>query len=201
MYERKDRFYRKAKQHGLRSRAAFKLEDLDHGVIKSGDRVVDLGCWPGGWLQVAARRVGQSGTVIGVDVRKPAPIGLPNVRLIQGDVCEPHIVDEIARVLGGPADVVLSDLAPALSGIRDRDEARARELVERALTVAQRLLRPGGGFVCKLFMNADYVELREAIRARFERVSATRSEATRKGSSELYVIALGFRGDSPARAW
>ena len=102
MYERKDRFYRKAKQHGLRSRAAFKLEDLDHGVIRSGDRVVDLGCWPGGWLQVAARRVGQSGTVVGVDVRKPAPIGLGNVRLIQGDVCEPQILDEIARLLGGP---------------------------------------------------------------------------------------------------
>jgi 23S rRNA (uridine2552-2'-O)-methyltransferase len=196
MYERKDRFYRKAKQLGLRSRAAFKLEDLDRGLIKTGDRVVDLGCWPGGWLQIAARRVGQSGTVVGVDVRKPEPIGLANVRLIEGDVCDPQVVDEVARVLGGPADVVLSDMAPPLTGIRDRDEARARELVERALAVVERLLRPGGGFVCKLFMNADYALLRESIRKRFERVSITRSEATRRGSSELYVIAASFRGAS-----
>jgi len=197
MYERKDHFYRKAKERGLRSRAAFKLEDLDRGVLKSGGRVVDLGCWPGGWLQVASRRVGQSGTVVGVDVRKPEPMGLANVRWIQRDVFDPRLVDEIARVLGAAADVVLSDMAPALSGIRDRDEARARELVERALAVAEQLLRPGGGFVCKLFMNADYVQLRESIRERFDRITTTRSEATRKGSAELYVVALGFRRAAP----
>ena len=197
MYERKDHFYRKAKERGLRSRAAFKLEDLDRGVLKSGGRVVDLGCWPGGWLQVASRRVGQSGTVVGVDVRKPEPMGLANVRWIQRDVFDPRLVDEIARVLGAAADVVLSDMAPALSGIRDGDEARARELVERALAVAEQLLRPGGGFVCKLFMNADYVQLRESIRERFDRITTTRSEATRKGSAELYVVALGFRRAAP----
>ena len=201
MYERKDRFYRKAKQRGLRSRAAFKLDDLDHGLVREGDRVVDLGCWPGGWLQVLSRRVGASGRVVGVDLRKTDRSSLENVRVIQGDIFEPRIVDEVVAALGGPADVVFSDASPALSGVRDRDTARARDLVERALAIARTLLRPGGSFVCKLFMNADYVELREAIRACFERVSATRSEATRKGSSELYVIALGFRGDSPARAW
>jgi 23S rRNA (uridine2552-2'-O)-methyltransferase len=193
VYQRKDRFYRKAKQLGLRSRAAFKLEDLDRGLIATANRVVDLGCWPGGWLQVASRQVGPSGTVVGVDVRPLDSIGLANVRLIQGDVCEPKVVDDIASALGGQADVVLSDMAPSLTGVRDRDEARASQLVTAALGVAQRLLRPGGTFVCKVFMNAAYADLRDAIGRCFERVSTTRSEATRKGSSELYVIARGFR--------
>jgi len=193
VYQRKDRFYRKAKQLGLRSRAAFKLEDLGRGLIRAGNRVVDLGCWPGGWLQVAAKEVGPSGTVVGVDLRKPEAFSSPNVRFIHGDVADPRVVEAIADALGGPADVVLSDMAPALTGVRDRDDARARELVETALHAARRLLRPGGSFVCKLFMSADYPALRSVIDERFARVDATRAEATRKGSAELYVIARGFR--------
>ncbi len=194
MYERKDRLYRKAKAEGLRSRAAFKLEDLDRGLLRAGDRVLDLGCWPGGWLQVAARRVGDGGRVVGVDLRKLAPALAANVRVIQGDVADEATVEVIARALEGPADVVLSDLSPALSGIRDRDAARAGELVHLALRVADRVLRTGGSFVCKVFMNSQYGEVRAAIARRFNDVSATRSQATRKGSAELYVIARGFRG-------
>jgi 23S rRNA (uridine2552-2'-O)-methyltransferase len=194
MYERKDRLYRKAKAEGLRSRAAFKLEDLDHGVLRAGDRVLDLGCWPGGWLQVASRRVGDRGRVVGVDLRQLAPAVAANVWVIQGDVAEEATVEVIARALEGPADVVLSDLSPALSGIRDRDAARAGELVHLALRVVDRVLRTGGNFVCKVFMNPQYGEVRAAIARRFDDLSATRSQATRKGSAELYVIARGFRG-------
>jgi len=194
MYERKDRLYRKAKAEGLRSRAAFKLEDLDHGVLRAGDRVLDLGCWPGGWLQVASRRVGDRGRVVGVDLRQLAPAVAANVWVIQGDVAEEATVEVIARALEGPADVVLSDLSPALSGIRDRDAARAGELVHLALRVVDRVLRTGGNFVCKVFMNPQYGEVRAAIARRFDDVSATRSQATRKGSAELYVLARGFRG-------
>ena len=194
MYLRKDRLYRKAKAEGLRSRAAFKLEDLDRRLLRAGDRVLDLGCWPGGWLQVAARRVGNEGRVVGVDLRKLDPIAAANVRLVQGDVAEEATVEAIARALEGPVDLVLSDLSPALSGIRDRDEARASELVRSALGVAERMLRPGGSFVCKVFMNSEYGEVRDVIRRRFADVSTTRSQATRKGSAELYVIARGFRG-------
>src|SRR6187549_2788304 len=125
MYERKDRLYRKAKAQGLRSRAAFKLESLDRNLLGSGHRVVDLGCWPGGWLQVASQRVGAAGRVVGVDTRPMTPLDLSN-------------------------------MSPSLSGVRDRDEAQASELVSRALAVAERLLRPGGSFVCKIFMNSDY---------------------------------------------
>lgn len=192
MYQRKDRFYRKAKAEGLRSRAAFKLEELDRRLLAPGDRVLDLGCWPGGWLQVAARRVGERGRVVGVDLR-PVDPGLPGVRVINGDVCAETTLAEVARALDGPADVVLSDMSPQLTGIRDRDEARSAELVRAALIAAERFLRPGGTFVCKVFMNAEYQALREEIRRRFDEVSATRSIATRKGSAELYVVARGFR--------
>jgi 23S rRNA (uridine2552-2'-O)-methyltransferase len=200
VYERKDRLYRKAKAEGLRSRAAFKLEDLDRGLLRTGDRVLDLGCWPGGWLQVAARRVGDRGRVVGVDLRRLDPIPATNVRVIQGDVAEEATVEASARALEGPADVVLSDLSPALSGIRDRDEARASELVRIALGVTDRVLRTGGGFVCKVFMNSQYSEVRASIVRRFADVSVTRSQATRKGSAELYVIARGFRGRTVSSA-
>jgi 23S rRNA (uridine2552-2'-O)-methyltransferase len=200
VYERKDRLYRKARAEGLRSRAAFKLEDLDRGLLRTGDRVLDLGCWPGGWLQVASRRVGDGGRVVGVDLRRLDPIPATNVRVIQGDVAEEATVEASARALEGPADVVLSDLSPALSGIRDRDEARASELVRIALGVTDRVLRTGGGFVCKIFMNSQYSEVRASIVRRFADVSVTRSQATRKGSAELYVIARGFRGRTVSSA-
>jgi 23S rRNA (uridine2552-2'-O)-methyltransferase len=194
MYRRKDALYRKAKAGGLRSRAAFKLEDLDRRVLRPGDHVLDLGCWPGGWLQVASQRVGSEGRVVGVDIRRLEPIAAANVRTVQGDIAEPETIGAIERALEGPADVVLSDLSPPLSGIRDRDEARASDLVRAALAVAERVLRPGGTFVCKVFMNSEYAKLLEIVDRRFADVSATRSRATRKGSAELYLIARGFRG-------
>jgi 23S rRNA (uridine2552-2'-O)-methyltransferase len=193
MYGRKDRLYRKAKAQGLRSRAAFKLETLDRGLLGPGHRVLDLGCWPGGWLQVASRRVGATGRVVGVDMRAMTPLDLSNVRVVRGDVRWDEVVEEALRELGGAADVVLSDMSPGISGVRDRDEARAGELVRRALAVAVRLLRPGGSFVCKIFMNSDYAELRDSVARRFEHVATTRSEATRKGSAELYLVARGLR--------
>ena len=193
MYQRKDRFYRRAKAEGLRSRAAFKLEDLDRQILRPGDRVVDLGCWPGGWLQIAARRVGAAGRVIGVDLQEVERVDLANVRVLRADVAAADTVLGIVRALGGPADVVLSDMSPKLSGIRDRDEATASELVRRALTIADEVLRPGGAVVCKVFMNSDYPALHDAACRRFAELRATRSQATRKGSAELYWIGRGFR--------
>jgi 23S rRNA (uridine2552-2'-O)-methyltransferase len=194
MYQRKDRFYRRAKAQGLRSRAAFKLEDLDRRVLCSGDRVVDLGCWPGGWLQIAARRVGKNGRVVGVDVRELDPLGFANTRVIRTDVADEQVVAEILQALEGLADVVLSDLSPQLTGVRDRDEANAAELVRAALIIVEKTLRPGGTLICKVFMNSDYPAMLAKVRRQFEEVTATRSEATRRGSAELYWIARGFRG-------
>ncbi|MEA2625915.1 MAG: rRNA (uridine2552-2-O)-methyltransferase [Candidatus Binatota bacterium] len=191
MYRRKDRFYRRAKAEGLRSRAAFKLEDLGAELISPGNRVVDLGAWPGGWLQVAARHTGPNGVVVGVDLAEVPPIGLPNVRVIRGDVRDPEIQSAVDAAVGGEADVVLSDLAPKLTGIRDRDQALAEELAAAALATALRLLRPGGGFVCKVFMGPAHAAFVSDVRRAFDRVTVTKPEATRAGSSELYVVARG----------
>ena len=192
MYERKDAFYRKAKAAGLRSRAAFKLEDLDRRLFRDGDRVIDLGCWPGGWLQIASRRVGARGRVVGVDKKPLAPLALPNVTVLQADVAAEGTIDVLRHALGAPADVLLSDLSPELSGIRDRDEARASELVRLALRVAERLLRPGGSLLVKVFMNSDYRSIVDEAKSRFADVTVTRSGISRKGSAELYLIGKGF---------
>ena len=193
MYRRKDSYYRRARETGLRSRAAFKLEEVGRRLIRRGDRVVDLGSWPGGWLQTASRLVGESGLVVGVDLRALDPLHLGNVRVLEGDVREESTRGRIREALGGAADVVLSDMAPKLTGIRDRDEAAAEELRDLALGVARELLRGGGSFVCKVFMGPGYKPFLEEARRSFARVDATRPDSTRKGSAELYVIATGYR--------
>lgn len=195
MYERKDAFYKKAKRAGYRSRAAYKLLELHKAfrVIKRGDRVVDLGSWPGGWVQVAAALVGTTGKVIGVDVVPLEPFALPQVTLLQGDATDPALQHTILTLLGSRADVVLSDMAPKLSGIREVDEARTSELCRAALRCAQRLLRAGGTLVLKVFMGPELDALLAEARALFATVQTTRPEATRKGSAEMYLVATGLR--------
>ena len=133
MYERKDALYRRAKREGFRSRAAYKLEELQsaHRVLRAGQRVVDLGAWPGGWMQVAAGLVGPEGRVVGVDVAAIDPFPeLANVVAIQADLSEVGVDARLLEALGGPADVVLSDAAPKLTGIRATDRAREEALLE-----------------------------------------------------------------------
>ena len=194
-YERKDTFYKKAKQEGYRSRSAYKLIELnkEFRFLKPGDRIVDLGSWPGGWVQVAASVVGKTGRVVGIDLVALDPMPLTQVTLLQGDATDPAQQEKILTALGGPADVVLSDMAPKLSGIRERDDARALELCRAALACTRTLLRPGGGLVLKVFMGAEYQTVLSELRAVFLTVKMTRPEATRKGSAETYVLATGWR--------
>lgn len=192
---RKDARYHRAKAEGFRARSAYKLAELDdrHRLLRRGDLVVDFGAWPGGWLQVASTRIGPGGRIVGVDLAEIAPLGLPNVAVLAGDVREPATIDSIAGVLGGPARVVLSDLAPKLTGIRDSDDARATELVVAVLDGLPKLLAEGGGLLTKLFMSPDYKDLVERLRTEFEEVKTTRPESTRRGSAELYAVCRGFR--------
>jgi 23S rRNA (uridine2552-2'-O)-methyltransferase len=198
-YERKDAVYRRAKREGFRSRAAIKLEELDRlfGLLRPGQRVVDLGCWPGGWLQVCADRVGPSGRVVGVDVAETEGVERPNVVVLKADVYDEALADRVREALRGPADLVLSDLAPKLSGIAASDSARHAALVHRALELARAWLAPGGALLAKLFMDAEYQELIRDIRATFSTVKTRKLDTTRKGSSELYVCGRGLKEVAP----
>lgn len=194
-YNPQDRYYKKAKQEGYRSRAAYKLLELQqrYRLLKPGDKVVDLGAAPGGWLQVAAKMVGQNGKVIGVDLQAMAPFAERNIGLLQGDVRAGEIQLEIKQMLDGPADAVISDMAPKLSGIRDADVARAAELNRLALEVAVRLLRPGGSLLIKSFMSNELHQFTAELKRHFTDVQRTKPEASRQASSEFYFVAKGFR--------
>ncbi|HUI26318.1 MAG TPA: RlmE family RNA methyltransferase [Candidatus Kryptonia bacterium] len=193
MYQRKDRFYRRAKSVGYRSRAAFKLIELDRRfrLLRSGDHVVDLGAWPGGWLQVAAQRVGTKGLVVGVDLTPIEPLAGP-VACVIGDARDDATLAKVGERCHGRVDVVLSDMAPQLSGVRAADEARATELATSALNAAEILLRPGGRLLIKLFQSDESIRFVDGLRREFNSVKLTRPEATRTGSAELYVVAEGF---------
>jgi len=200
VYQRKDAFYVRAKAAGLRSRAAFKLEELARRqrIFRRGDRVVDLGAWPGGWLQIAAQHVGPSGRVVGVDLQPIDPLPDNTVITIVGDVTTAQTQEQVVAASGGRADVMLADLAPKLSGVRARDEAQSEALAESTLQFAAQVLRPGGTLVMKVFMSQNLSRLTARLRARFRDVRTTRPAATRKSSAEIYAIAAGFEGgDTP----
>lgn len=197
-YNPRDSFYRKAKQEGYRSRAAYKLLELQQRfrVFKSGDLVVDLGAAPGGWLQVAAKLVGVNGKVLGVDMQAITPLREPNVILLEGDVTTSQVQERIRRLMEGLVDCVISDLAPRLTGIRDTDTARFLELNRTALSVATNLLKPGGSLLLKSFVSDELQALTIEIKRHFRAVQRTRPEATRQRSSEFYFIATGFQPKS-----
>ena len=193
-YKPQDTYYKKAKQEGYRSRAAYKLLELQQRfrLMRPGDVVVDLGAAPGGWLQVAAKFVGQTGKVIGIDLQPIDTLREPNIIFFQGDITSPEISKKISELVDGKVHCVLSDLAPRLSGIRDADAARCLELNRTALTVANALLRPGGSFLAKGFVNQELHTFTLELKQHFHSVQRTRPEATRQGSSEFYFFAKDF---------
>jgi 23S rRNA (uridine2552-2'-O)-methyltransferase len=194
-YEPHDKFYRKARAMGLPSRAAFKIEEIlaRNRLVPKNAKIVDLGCAPGGWLAILAQTVGSGGRVVGVDLAqvKNPPAG---VITIVGDILEPSVATRAANELGGRASLVTSDLAPKLTGIATRDEARSRELIDAALTFAIAILAPGGAMVAKLFMGAEFKQVVDSFKRHFGTVEVTRTKASRPGSSELYIVARDFRG-------
>jgi len=194
-YERKDAPYRRAKAEGFRARSAYKLAELDDRarLLRRGDRVVDLGAWPGGWIQVALDRIGPSGRIVAVDLVPIDPFPGRPVETVVGDLRDPAVVATLRERLGGPADIVLSDAAPKLTGVRDVDEAHSSELVGALLDAIPVLLGPGGRALVKLFMDSGYTATSARLRELFADVKTTRPSSSRRGSSELYLIARGFR--------
>lgn len=195
--ERKDAFHARAKREGFRSRAAYKLAEIQsrQRLLSRGDRVVDLGCWPGGWLQVAGEAVGREGRVVGVDLAPiEPPLGIENVFAFVGDLADPSISQEILTRLGGQADVLLCDAAPKLTGVRATDRAREEGLLEAVEARLPELLRPGGSALLKLLDGPEAESSRARLARRFEAARLLRTEATRKGSTERYLLLRGLRG-------
>jgi 23S rRNA (uridine2552-2'-O)-methyltransferase len=194
-YKLRDTYYKKAKQQGYRSRAAYKLLELQERfrIFKTGQLVIDLGAAPGGWIQVAAKLVGPSGKVLGVDLQPIEPFQQKNIIAVQGDINATETEQRIMEYLGRPADSVISDLAPKLTGIRDTDEARSLELNRTALEVANRLLRAGGSFLIKSFVSEELRIFSTELEKQFGSVQRTRPDASRKGSSEIYFFAKDYQ--------
>ncbi len=189
-----DPYVRKAKAEGWRSRAAYKLLELDEkfALLKSGSRVVDLGCAPGGWCQVAAKAVGKKGRVIGIDYLAMPPVA--GTEVLELDFLDEGVPEKLTSLLGGEADVVLSDMAAPTTGHRSTDHLRIIALAEAALDFAEDVLAPGGAFVCKVFAGGAEGDLLARIKQNFTVVKHAKPKASRSDSAEKYVVATGFRG-------
>src|SRR3984885_12108376 len=188
-----DPYVARAKREGLRSRAAFKLAEIDdkHRVLKPGSCVVDLGAAPGGWSEIAARRVGTKGRVIALDILDLKPI--PGVEFINLDFLDEAAPQRLKTLLGGKADVVLSDMAANTSGHRQTDHLRIMALAEAAALFAREVLANGGTFVCKVLQGGTEAALLAGLKRDFESVKHVKPPASRTDSAELYLVARGFR--------
>ena len=196
-----DPYVRRARAEGFRGRAAYKIMELDDrfGFLKPGARVVDLGCAPGGWLQVAVPRVnalgeapGPRGLVIGLDLQEVEPVAGAEAHVL--DFLEAGADDKVKAWLGGPADVVMSDMAASASGHRQTDHLRIVALCEAAAHLAFDILDPGGTFVAKVLQGGAEQGLQADLKRRFEKVANVKPPASRSDSSEKFVVATGFRG-------
>lgn len=192
--KKKEHFYQEAKRVGYRARSAFKLQQIQRRfhLIQKDDIIIDLGAAPGGWSQVAKDLVGKNGTVIGADLSAIKP--LDDVFFIQGDITKPETIEQIMQTMKGKkADVVLSDMSPDISGNYSVDQARSAWLCGTALHIATQILRPGGHFLCKIFEGEDTKSFREKVKEQFIVVKTFSPEASRKSSSEVYIVAKSFK--------
>ncbi len=190
-----DPFVKQAQKEGYRARSAYKLLELNEKdrLFRRGMRVVDLGSAPGGWSQVASRLVGDRGQVVATDILPMDAVR--GVDFVQGDFREQAVMDEVLGRLGGePVDVVLSDMSPNLSGVSSADQAASIYLLELALDMVRRVLKPGGTFVAKLFQGSGSDDYLRQVRKDFDKVTIRKPAASRSRSREVYFVARGFRG-------
>ena len=190
--ERKqETYYKQAKKESYHSRASYKLLQLDnkYKIIKSGDIVVDLGAAPGGWSQVALEKTGEDGLVVGVDLQRIKPMEQSNYLRIIGDFTQEETINKISEVTGNKVDVILSDASPQLSGIKDVDQIKALDLVENALKIARKILKPRGSLVMKVFQGEEFENILKNIKKDFKTVKSTKPASSRKKSVEMYVVA------------
>lgn len=191
-YKRADRFTKAAKDQGFKARSVFKLTEAQRRfrVFKQGQRVVDLGCFPGSWTQYVLQQVGRRGAVVGVDLNEPEMAGATFIARSVYEVTS----EELLEALGGKAHVVLSDMAPATTGIHLTDHVRQMDLVRCAFGIATQILEPGGTFYVKIFDGEEVPEFQKEVRGSFAKIRRLRPEAVRQNSREFFMLATGFRG-------
>ena len=189
---KKDQFRRLARDQGYRSRSAFKLKQINQSyrILNKGDCIVDIGCAPGGWMQIALPEVGTKGKVIGVDIKKIEP--LSNAFIIQGNIEDEHLPDNILKISNSCVDVVLSDLSPNVSGNWELDHARQIDLTRNALRISSIILKKRGKAVFKVFQGDMLNELVVELKKKFKKVILTKPNASRQVSSEIYLICLDY---------
>ncbi len=192
---KKDQYYRLAKIKGYRSRAAYKLlqANRSYGLIRPGDKVLDLGSHPGGWLQIAREVVGPEGLVVGVDIKDVGPLPYLNVKVLKTDIYADDIVGKILAETKGPVDTVISDLAPSIIGSWDVDHARQVDLARVAFRISKEILRHGGNVLIKLFQGPELKEYQDEAALLFQRSRLLKPKASRPESSEVYFLGLGFK--------
>lgn len=190
-----DHYSRRAKKERFPARSVYKIKEIQQKfrLINKGDRVLDLGCAPGSWSIYAAGQAGEGGRVVGIDL-KPVTVNVPaNVSIYTGDI---QAMDaSLEESIGGNYAVVLSDMAPATTGNKNVDAARSMGLCESALWIAQKVLKPGGAFVCKIFQGPDFQTFMESVRGSFDKCKIFKPQSSRKASKEIFIIGLGFKGN------
>ncbi|ETX10481.1 23S rRNA methyltransferase [Marinomonas ushuaiensis DSM 15871] len=190
-----DKYVKKSQQDGYRSRASYKLIEINDKdkLFRPAMRVVDLGAAPGGWSQIAAKLVGDKGVIVASDILEMAP--LPGVSFVQGDFTEQEVYEAILTEIGDQkADLVISDMAPNMSGNSSSDQPQAMYLVELALDMASQVLRPGGNFLVKVFQGEGFDEYLKSMRAQFESVVTRKPDASRARSREVYLLGRQYKG-------
>lgn len=196
MRKYRDHYFLKAKRDNYPARSVYKLQEIDQrfGLFKKGQKVLDLGAAPGSWSLFAGEKVGAGGRVLGLDLQATDTAFPANVRFFQADATDPTPEAAAALAELGPLDLVISDMAPKTSGIIFRDQALSYELCLTALDVAEKVLRPGGGFVAKIFEGPEAKDFESSVRARFASVKRFKPKSSREESKEIFVVATGFKG-------
>jgi 23S rRNA (uridine2552-2'-O)-methyltransferase len=191
----RDYYYRKAKEERYRSRAAYKLLEASkkYGFIDTGDVVVDLGAAPGGWMQAARKIVGEKGFVLGVDVKFIEPLDFPNVQTLIGDITDPQIAKNIKEILPRPADVVISDVSPNISGVWELDHARQIDLAQHSLNIATKILKNEGNFFVKVFHGDMLKDFVKEVKRHFDFVKLVKPKASRPRSAEIFVLGMHLK--------
>jgi len=207
-YERKDALYLQAKKEGYLSRAAYKLIELDqkHRFLRRGIRVLDLGSFPGGWLQVALDKVGPEGLVVGIDIREIDSFTVPwkqqgeaidlKAHILQGDIRDEESWAAIFAISSQKFNLVMSDMSPKISGVKFRDQAESAELVEMAFVSAERALVQGGTLIAKIFPGPEADQLFKKYQRQFKKLKRIKLKSTRKTSTELYLLGEDFQGST-----